>query len=127
MLFTSPLVDDCMWWYFPFRRSYHQLGQLFLPKDTRDMPDSAHICSIRRKDETVFTALDNDLLGRVRDCDAQDAREDCIVPIVIANIKLLVKRGGQEHKVQELSEVRDVNVLWRRRIMRCTCISTWKT
>ena len=116
-----------MWWYFSFRCRYHQRSQFFLPKSTRDMPRLAHICGIHRNDQTVFTAWDNDLLRRVWDCDAQDAREDCIVPIVVVNIKFLAERARYERIAQVLSEVREVNVLYRRCRMRCTLISTGKT
>ena len=42
----------------------------------------AHARYIRREEEAMFTALDNDLLRRVRDRDAQGAGEEYVVSVL---------------------------------------------
>lgn len=73
---------DSMRRYFVILRRYHQPSQFVHANIARDMSRLAHGRYIRRENEAVFTALDSDLLRRVRDRDAHGAGEEYAVSVV---------------------------------------------
>ena len=46
----------------------------------------AHVGYIRREEEAMFTAMDNDLLRRVRDRDAQGAGEEYVISVLFVSM-----------------------------------------
>lgn len=68
--------------YFGIHRRDHQPRQFLIANNARDMSRLAHFLYIRRKQEAIFTSMDNDLLLRVRDRDTQGTGEEYIVSVI---------------------------------------------
>ncbi len=77
---------DSMRRYFRVHRRYHQPSQFLIANNARDMSRLAHVRYIRREEEAMLTAMDNDLLRRVRNCDAQGAGEEYVVSVVFVRM-----------------------------------------
>ncbi len=77
---------DFMRRYFRIHRRYQQRSQFLIANNARDMSRLAHVRYIRRKEEAMFAAMDNDLLRRVRDRDAHGAGEEYVVSVVFVRM-----------------------------------------